>query len=263
VFIYIKNNKLNRFINRTFYSGAMRLDRFLVEKNFTTSRSKAMHLIKTGNVFVNGQIILKQSYDVDGNCIIELKNEFRYASRGGFKIEGLVDHLKIPIKDKSILDIGCSVGGFSDFFLQREAIKVIAIDVSNLLDPKLLSDPRLRFIKMDIRETGVLRKELVDEKFDIITIDISNISLKDVLLRTSEYLGQEGCIIALFKPDYEGGKGSISKEKIEHLCYEFEKWLSGKFDISHKEFSDLRGGAKSTGINEVFYILTPIVVEDL
>lgn len=235
----------------------MRLDKYLVEKGLVGTRSKAVHLIKTENVLINGKIIQKQSYRIKSNDNVELKSNFIYVGRGGYKIEELFKSLNLNCDGKKILDLGCSIGGFSDYFLQNNALKVVSVDVAkDIIHKELLKNPRLKFHSgIDVRDKDRLLENLQDEKFDIITIDISNIPLEEILGKISSFLEQDGFIVALFKPPYEGGKGIVSEEKIEELAKNFENYIFELYKIIAKEFSHLRGGVKGKGNKEIFYIL--------
>ena len=96
----------------------MRLDKHLFSQGLASSRSKAVHLIKTGQIRVNGSICTKQSYNIKATDVVEAKAPFKYMSRAGYKMEATFTRHELNIKGLSILDIGCSTGGFSDFFLQ-------------------------------------------------------------------------------------------------------------------------------------------------
>ena len=235
----------------------MRLDQYLVEQKLVKTRSKAVHLIKTGNILVNKTPISKQSYNVNDSDIIKIKSEFRYVSRAGYKIEDFFKKMNLCCKDKTILDVGCSTGGFSDYFLQNNVKNIVAIDIAkDIIYKTLLKDPRLKYIEeVDATDKNSLKKSLSGKKFDIISIDVTNTLVEDVLKNMLDYLKKDGLICALFKPHYEGGKGIVSEEKIELMSKDFEKWVKKLYKIEGKEFSPLRGGSKSKGNKELFYLL--------
>ncbi len=236
----------------------MRLDIFLVKKKMAESRSKAVHLIKQGKVLVNGVQVFKQSYDVKNDDEVELAESFKYVSRGGYKIEDFFKKAGITPRGKSVLDIGCSTGGFSDFMLQNGATEVVAVDIAkNIFSKKLLKDPRVKLIeRLDASNYELLKEKVGDKKFDIITIDVSNISLRKILVNIPYFLKKDGFIVCLFKPQYEGGKGVIPESQINRMAMDFEKWLKEKgFKVIFKAFSPLRGGPKGKGNKEIFYLL--------
>jgi 23S rRNA (cytidine1920-2'-O)/16S rRNA (cytidine1409-2'-O)-methyltransferase len=124
----------------------MRLDSALVERGLANTRSKAVHLIKSGDVRVNGEEVRRQSHEVRPDDVVEIGSGFRYVGRGGYKLEGLVRKAGLAIAGRTVLDVGCSTGGFTDFFLQHGAARVVAVDVAkDPLHPSLRSDPRVEF----------------------------------------------------------------------------------------------------------------------
>nr|WP_297758427.1 SAM-dependent methyltransferase [Methanothrix sp.] len=234
----------------------MRLDIYLVE--IAGSRSKAVHLIKSGKVTVNGTVCRKQSYRVKPADRVEIVECFRYVSRGGYKIEAVLHDRSDEIRGLSVLDVGCSAGGFSDFFLQHGAARVVGIDIAeDCVDPAILGDPRFRFIGgVDARYSEELLKHLGDERFDIISVDVSNVSLRDVLPNLKGFLRSKGRIVALFKPPYEI-EGGHREENIERARDSFERWLEPEFEVIHACPSPIRGGPKNRGTVEYLYLLRP------
>lgn len=235
----------------------MRLDIYLVNKDLSETRSKAVHLIKTGNVLVNGAACLKQSYNVKLTDKVEIKAEFKYVSRAGYKIEAIFRKLGFAAEGKSVLDVGCSTGGFSDFFLQQGAAKVVGLDVAkDIVDPRILAHPRFEFHGgVDACDLSALQVSLHEEKFDIISVDVSNALLRQVLPAVSHFLKSYGIILALFKPPYETGKRLGLQEEAGSLTHDFDVWLKERYEIIGKEISPLRGGAKNRGTMEIIYVL--------
>lgn len=236
----------------------MRLDIYLVE--IAGSRSKAVHLIKSGKVMVNGAVCRKQSYRVKPTDRIEIVEGFRYVSRGGYKIEALFQGRLEEIRGLSILDVGCSAGGFSDFFLQHGAARVLGIDIAEeCVDPSILNNPRFSFTGgVDARSSEELVKHLGDERFDLISVDVSNVSLREVLPNLIQFLKSDGRIVALFKPPYEI-EGGHRDEDIERARSSFERWLEPGFEVIHSCPSPIRGGPKNRGVVEYLYLLRPRV----
>ncbi len=234
----------------------MRLDIYLVE--IAGSRSKAVHLIKSGKVMVNGVICRKQSYRVKPADRIEIVEGFRYVSRGGYKIEAIFQERLDELIDLSVLDVGCSAGGFSDFFLQHGAARVVGIDIAEeCVDPTILSDPRFRFIGgVDAGSSEELLRHLDGEKFDLISVDVSNVSLREVLPNLRGFLRSKGRIVALFKPPYEID-GGHREEDVEMARNSFERWLEPDFEVIHACPSPIRGGPKNRGTIEYLYLLRP------
>lgn len=235
----------------------MRLDLYLVNKDLSETRSRAVHLIKTGNVLVNDSACLKQSYNVKLADKVETRAEFKYVSRAGYKIEAIFRKLSLTAEGKSILDVGCSTGGFSDFFLQQGAAKVVGLDIArDIVDPRILAHPCFTFHGgTDACNLSALQVCLSEEKFDMISVDVSNVLLRQVLPVVSHFLKPDGTILALFKPPYETGKRLGLKEEVCYLTHEFDLWLQERYEIVGKEISPLRGGAKNRGTMEIVYVL--------
>jgi 23S rRNA (cytidine1920-2'-O)/16S rRNA (cytidine1409-2'-O)-methyltransferase len=215
-------------------SPKIRLDRLLVDRGLVESREKGQALIFAGQVLVNGQKQDKAGVLVPGDAEIRILGEqMPYVSRGGLKLEAAVRELVIDVSGKTALDVGASTGGFTDCLLQHGAKKVYAVDVGyGQMAWKLRQDPRVVLIeRTNIRE---MDPSLVPERIDIVTIDVSFISLEKVVPSVMQFLGPKAEIVALIKPQFEVGreqvgKGGIvrddaareaSKEKIVHFVQE-------------------------------------------
>jgi 23S rRNA (cytidine1920-2'-O)/16S rRNA (cytidine1409-2'-O)-methyltransferase len=239
----------------------MRLDTYLKENNYTTTRSKATHLIKTKMVLVNNEL-KKPSYIVKPTDKITIKEEFKYVSRGGYKLEDFIS--KETIKNKTILDVGCSNGGFTDFFQKNQAKHITAIDIADdILDKSLQSKPNITFhgniniLNKHHLESILTQPNNTQIQFDIISSDISNIKLEHFLENLTPYLKKDGFFILLFKPQYQGGKGIVNENKKEELTHNFELYLKSKnYQILKKQNSKIPGGAKCKGNIEVLYLVS-------
>jgi len=179
----------------------MRLDMYLHEKGFAQSRNKAQEMIKNREVMVDGKTMLKTSYDVKDKSKVEIEEKLQYVSRAGVKLKGfLQDIQELQLKDKNCLDIGSSTGGFTQVLLERGAKHVSCVDVGKeQLHVSLRGDARISlFEEMDIREFKS------DEKFDLVTCDVSFIAI-DKILSDINRLSSD-LIIILFKPQFEVGK---------------------------------------------------------
>ena len=186
-----------------------RLDIYLFKKKLCKSRKSAQDLIKSGNVLVNGQRE-KCSYLVDENCDIKIINECPYVSRAGYKLEGASESFNLNFKDKIVLDIGASTGGFSHYCLLNGAKKVYAVDVgTSQLDKSLLAYNIINMEKTDIRQ---IKKEDVND-VDIAVCDVSFISLTKISNYVYNLLNK-GCeFVCLIKPQFECGKQLAKKFK--------------------------------------------------
>lgn len=237
----------------------MRLDRYLVDSGMVKTRSKAVHLIRTGNIRVDGEVVTKQSKNVSPGAKVEALRSYDYVSRGGFKIEGAFNDFGLSCDKMAILDLGCSTGGFSDFFLQNGAMEVYAVDISkDIIHASLLKEPRLHFLGgLDATDNVALKARLGEKKFDIVSIDLSNVALEVILPGLVKYLKQEGVIVALFKPAYEGGKGAVNETETKRLMSLFEAKIGNSFSVVGTHMSRLKGGPKDRGSAEAFYLLRP------
>lgn len=188
-----------------------RLDILLVEKGMVKSRQKGQALIMAGNVLVDTYPVDKPGTLVSPNADITIKgDQLRYVSRGGLKLEAAIERYQLDIRGMVCLDIGASTGGFTDCLLQHGARHVYAVDVGyGQLSWKLRQDPRVTAIeRTNIRYMPVDR---IAEPVDLVTIDVSFISLKIVVPQALKFLSPRGRIVALIKPQFEVGKGMVGK----------------------------------------------------
>ncbi|MBM3861452.1 MAG: TlyA family RNA methyltransferase [Verrucomicrobia bacterium] len=187
-----------------------RLDIRLVALGLAASREKAQRLILAGAVRVNGQTAHKPSNTVDADAVISLEAAEKFVSRGGHKLEAALDAFAIPCSGAICIDIGASTGGFTDCLLQRGAARVHAVDVGKgQLDWKLRNDPRVTI--HDALNARHLAPADIGETADIITLDVSFISLTKVLPAAVAVLKPGGIVLALIKPQFEAGKKNVKK----------------------------------------------------
>ena len=196
----------------------LRLDKLLVERGLTASRERAQALILAGKVLVNDQKIEKAGEQIVDDAVIRLLGEdFKYASRGGLKLERALNYWQIDVTNKICLDVGASTGGFTDCFLQHGAARVIAVDTGyGQLDFGLRQDPRVRLLEKT--NARYLMKETVGEVVDLIGVDVSFISVTLVLAAVThaafpsaaeERNGRQ--MIVLVKPQFEAGREFVGK----------------------------------------------------
>lgn len=199
----------------------VRLDKFLFDTGFASTIESSRALIMAGEVLVNGQKIDKAGALIDADADIRIVGEeLKYVSRGGIKLEKAISEFNIDVKDKVCIDIGASTGGFTDCLLQSGAKKVYAVDVGyGILAWKLRNEPRV----INIEKTNIryLDKSIIKEKIDLITIDVSFISLTKVIPVIIDLLMPQGIIVALIKPQFELekeniGKGGVVRDKKKH-----------------------------------------------
>lgn len=177
-----------------------RLDVLLVDRHFVESRTKAQWLVRNGFVMVDGKEIKKPGKLIDNSLEITLLKEYPYVGKGGIKLEAAIRDFSVSVEGKVCADIGASVGGFTDCLLKHGADKVYAIDTArDLLHPSLLcKDHIIKLLGVDARTL-----EKLDEEVDILTIDITFASLKDILPKCKDLVKRDGDIIALVKPLFE------------------------------------------------------------
>jgi 23S rRNA (cytidine1920-2'-O)/16S rRNA (cytidine1409-2'-O)-methyltransferase len=187
-----------------------RLDTELVARGLAPSREKAKRLILAGAVRVNGQLASKASDLVEENTALQVEAAEKYVSRGGYKLEAALDAFTISCTDTVCVDIGASTGGFTDCLLQRGARRVHALDVGKgQLAWKLRENERV--VVHDEFNARNVSAEVIGELADIVTIDVSFISLQKVLPAAVNLLKSSGHLIALIKPQFEAGKKSVKK----------------------------------------------------
>jgi 23S rRNA (cytidine1920-2'-O)/16S rRNA (cytidine1409-2'-O)-methyltransferase len=185
--------------------GKKRLDVLLFERGHVSSRAQAQALIRAGRVRVTGVVVDKPGTAVPAMAAIEVSAGERYVSRGGEKLEAALTAFHIDPTGKVCLDIGASTGGFTDCLLQHGASRVYAVDVGRgQLDWKLRQDPRVAVREgVNARE---LRPEDIGEPVDLVTVDVSFISLRLVLPPLRAIMKPGGDVIALVKPQFEAGR---------------------------------------------------------
>ncbi|MCL2320474.1 MAG: TlyA family RNA methyltransferase [Oscillospiraceae bacterium] len=243
----------------------LRLDLLLAQKEMFPSREKARGAIMSGKVFVNG---IKQ--DKCG-CLVKITDDvvflgekIPYVSRGGLKLEKAIKDFKINLNGKICIDIGASTGGFTDCMLQNGAKKVYSIDVGyGQLAWSLRCDPRV--IVMERTNIRYISCDKFSEKADFASVDVSFISLKKVIPKAVELMENQFEIITLVKPQFEAGRGLVSKkgvikDKNVHRAvlidyYNFIKSL-GLF-VKDVSFSPIKG--PEGNIEFLFYICNEII----
>lgn len=222
-----------------------RLDEEIVNRGLLDSRTLAKTFILEGKVLVNGRKAIKPSELVSESDIIEVVEEKKYVSRGGLKLEFALNQFNIDVKEKVCADIGASTGGFTDCLLKHGAKKVYAIDVGkNLLDPSLLKDERV--VVIEEFNARFLSNEIVKEIVDIVTIDVSFISVLKILPSVLNILKDDGDIISLIKPQFEGEPKYLKKGIVRDKAF-------------HKEIlRNLLSKIKGIGLSVVNITYSPI-----
>jgi 23S rRNA (cytidine1920-2'-O)/16S rRNA (cytidine1409-2'-O)-methyltransferase len=190
-----------------------RIDKLLVERGIADSRTKAQALVMAGVVLVNEKRVEKPSQEFPPTDAIRIKgksDEIKYVGRGGLKLEKALHEFHIQPNEYICLDVGASTGGFTDCLLQHGAKKVVAVDVgTNQLVWKLRNDERVE--SRENVNARYLKPEDFGEKFDLIVMDVSFISVTKILSALRNLSAAGGKIIVLIKPQFEVGKGEVGK----------------------------------------------------
>ena len=191
-----------------------RLDVFLVDKNLFESREQAQRAIMAGEILVNDIRITKAGTKVNDDADIRYTGKnLPYVSRGGLKLKKAIDSFSIDFNEKVILDVGASTGGFTDCALKHGAKKVYSVDVGyGQLAWSLRSDPRV--VVMERTNARELDPDMFQEKLDIITMDVSFISITKILPQFPNLINDDGSIITLIKPQFEAGKENVGKKGV-------------------------------------------------
>lgn len=188
-----------------------RLDLAVVETGLARSRQRAKALIMEGKILVNDQPVDKPGTLVSKNDHLFLKGcDIAYVGRGGIKLESALKSFNINVAGFLCLDVGASTGGFTDCLLQQGAKRVFAVDVGyGQLAWKLRQDPRVLVIeRTNIRHMPIAALPC---PVDLITIDVSFISLKTVVPAVTKFMKKPAMIVALIKPQFEVGRGKVGK----------------------------------------------------
>ena len=232
-----------------------RLDNKLAASGLVASRSQAESYIKLGKVLVNGKTITKPGFMVLATDEITLTQAEQYVSRAGLKLASVADIFTLDFKNKIVLDVGSSTGGFTDYALKHGAKKVIAVDVgTNQLHPSLRSNANI-----ELHEQTDIRSFKPKQKPDIVVIDVSFISLREILPYIAKIIKKQTLVVAMCKPQFEAGssvkhKGVIKNDAMRRsILKEFELWVKKLFVVSAKADSDVAG---AKGNQERFYLLT-------
>jgi 23S rRNA (cytidine1920-2'-O)/16S rRNA (cytidine1409-2'-O)-methyltransferase len=188
-----------------------RIDVLLVDRGLAESRAKAQALILAGQVVVGDQRVDKPGTQVSVDAELRLKGEvLPYVSRGGLKLKAAIDRFGLDVRGRVCADIGASTGGFTDCLLQEGAVRVHAIDVGyGQLHEKLRTDSRVR--SRERVNARYLTAEDLPEKVSVAVIDVSFISLTQVLPAVLPFLEPGGLLVALVKPQFEVGRERIGK----------------------------------------------------
>ena len=201
-----------------------RIDKLLVEIGLADSEIKAQALVMAGIVLANEQRVEKPSQEFSSDIHIRIKrqnDELKYVGRGGLKLEKALESFHICPSKYICLDVGASTGGFTDCLLQNGAKKVFTVDVgTNQLVWKLRNDERVE-VSENVNARYLKPRDFA-EKFDLIVMDVSFISVTKILSALKNLLAENGKIIVLIKPQFEVRKGEVGiggivRDELKHL----------------------------------------------
>ena len=237
-----------------------RLDAELTARKLTPTRSQAESWIKLGKVTVDGKVVTKPGHFVNPASDIKLNSKEQYVSRAGLKLASVAKLLNVRFKDTTVLDVGSSTGGFTDYALQNGAQKVYSVDVgTDQMHFSIMGNPRVELHeKTDIRDFYLAE----NDRPDVVVIDVSFISLREILPHIAKELSTKNTqIVAMVKPQFEAGKHQTNKGVIKNdairrdILKDFELWAKGYFVVQDKRDSEVAG---SKGNRERFYLLRPL-----
>jgi 23S rRNA (cytidine1920-2'-O)/16S rRNA (cytidine1409-2'-O)-methyltransferase len=212
---------------------AVRLDQLLMERGLFPSREQARRAVMAGTVEVEGRRVDKPGTAVSGDArVAVLAPKEPFVSRAGRKLAHALDHFGVDPAARVCLDVGASTGGFTDCLLQRGAARVYAVDVGyGQLDLRLRNDPRV--VVMERINARHLAPDALPEPCDLITIDVSFISLLKIVPALLPHLAPAGLLLPMIKPQFEAGRGAVGKGGIlrdeavrERAVRECAEWIA-------------------------------------
>ena len=224
----------------------VRLDQLVVEKGLAPSRERARAMILAGQVSVDGQPQTKAGAQIATDAdVVLISPDHPYVGRGGIKLAHALDTFAIGVTGRDALDIGASTGGFTDVLLQRGAARVVALDVGHgQMDWRLRNDPRVLVIEhFNARR---LQPRDLPGPMDIVTVDVSFISLRQILPVVPPLLRAGADVIALVKPQFEAGRREIRKGVIHDS------------EVHARVVAEVAAAAREVGLHPVASTPSPI-----
>jgi 23S rRNA (cytidine1920-2'-O)/16S rRNA (cytidine1409-2'-O)-methyltransferase len=192
----------------------VRLDLLVTERGLVASRERARAVILAGLVTVDGQVVSKAGAAVAADARVALAQpDHPYVGRGGLKLAHALDAFQVRVDGREALDIGASTGGFTDVLLQRGARRVVALDVGHgQLDWRIRNDPRV--VVIEGLNARFLSPQDLPGAVDLVVMDVSFISLTQILPRVPPVLRGAADVIALVKPQFEAGRDEVGRKGI-------------------------------------------------
>ena len=193
---------------------SVRLDQYLCDNNIIQSRERAKAVIMAGLVYINDAKADKAGISVKPDDVVEFRGkDLQYVSRGGLKLEKAFKNFPLALEDKICMDIGASTGGFTDCMLQKGASKVYCVDVGyGQLAWKLRCDERV--VNLERTNVRYLTEEIVNDKIEFFSVDVSFISLKHIFPVASKFTSEDATGVCLVKPQFEAGRENVGKKGV-------------------------------------------------
>ena len=232
-----------------------RLDTELVKQGLVATRSQAESYIKLGKVTVNGKVATKAGQPLRATDVIKVTATEQYVSRAALKLASVAELLYLQFEGKTVLDVGSSTGGFTEYALKHGAKKVIAVEVgTDQLHPSLRNNQQI-----ELHEKTDIRDFRTDQTIDLVLADVSFISLREILPSVARLCTTDTRLAIMVKPQFEAAqsslkhKGVIKNDKMRRdILKDFEQWALQHFQILNKADSEVSG---SKGNKERFYLL--------
>ncbi|HUD10886.1 MAG TPA: TlyA family RNA methyltransferase [Candidatus Saccharimonadia bacterium] len=233
-----------------------RLDDILIARGWADDKAQARALVMSGRVTGGGRILDKPGYSVAEDADLQVRHRSPYVSRAGEKLASVAESLSLDFRDKTLLDVGSSTGGFTDFALQHGARKVFAVDVGRgQLSYKLRQDPRVASM-----ERTDIRNATLPELCDMAVVDVSFISLTKVLEPAAALLAADSLIAAMAKPQFEATRAVADKwrgvipmgPERDATLESLREWIADRFKIVNEADSRLPG---AEGNVEHFFLI--------
>ena len=229
---------------------ASRLDAAVVARGLAASRERARALILAGLVRVDGVVVSKAGTPVKPDAAVTLdERDHPYVGRGGVKLAHALETFGIAVEDRLALDVGASTGGFTDVMLRRGARRVVALDVGHgQLDWKLRTDPRVVVLEK-INARTLTPEQLPDDarRFDVVTMDVSFISVRQVLPALVPVLAPGADLVVLVKPQFEAGREEVGKGGLVRDAA-----------VQARTVEDVTSAANALGLTRVAAVESPI-----
>jgi 23S rRNA (cytidine1920-2'-O)/16S rRNA (cytidine1409-2'-O)-methyltransferase len=228
----------------------LRLDAIVVARGLAASRERARALILAGQVRVDGVVVSKAGTPVKPDAAVTLdERDHPYVGRGGVKLAHALETFGIAVEDRLALDVGASTGGFTDVMLRRGARRVVALDVGHgQLDWKLRTDPRVVVLEK-INARTLTPEQLPEDarRFDLVTIDVSFISVRQVLPALLPVLAPGADLVVLVKPQFEAGREEVGKGGLVRDAA-----------VQARTVEDVTSAANALGLTRVAAVESPI-----